>query len=30
MGEMKAIEKDLKKDDTGLAGLDEVKRHKKW
>ena len=30
MGEMKAIEKDLKKDDTGLAGLDEVKRRKKW
>ena len=29
MGEMKAIEKDLKKDDTGLAGLDEVKRRKK-
>ena len=29
MGEMKAIEKDLKKDDTGLSGLDEVKRHKK-
>jgi hypothetical protein len=29
IGEMKAIEKDLKKDDTGLAGLDEVKRRKK-
>ena len=29
MGEMKAIEKDLKKYDTGLAGLDEVKRRKK-
>ena len=28
MGEMKAIEKDLKKDDTGLSGLDEVKRRK--
>tara|TARA_R110000822_G_scaffold35563_4_gene100227 strand:- start:901 stop:1929 length:1029 start_codon:yes stop_codon:yes gene_type:complete len=29
IGEMKAIEKDLKKDDTGLSGLDEVKRRKK-